>query len=100
MATTATSASMRGVCTGDCLPLFAAGFGARLPDIWVPTAVQDYRDRGLVWPLFELSLARSRVEQVDYTQLLTGVQDEHDGGIVGEDDWRRLVFMLTPWCSR
>jgi hypothetical protein len=28
--------------------------------------------------------------------VLTGVQDEHDGGVVGEDDWRGLVFTLTP----
>jgi hypothetical protein len=29
-------------------------------------------------------------------RLLTGVQDEHDGGVVGEDDWRGLAFTLTP----
>lgn len=28
--------------------------------------------------------------------LLTGVHDEHDGDVLGEDDWRGLVFMLTP----
>jgi hypothetical protein len=30
-----------------------------------------------------------------YMPLLTGVHDEHDGGVLGEDDWRGLVFMLT-----
>jgi len=27
--------------------------------------------------------------------VLTGIQGEHDGGVLGEDDWRDLVFMVT-----
>ena len=62
--------------------------GAVVARVWADTEKTVDRFAGL---------RRIGIDEISYKR---GVQDERYGGVLGEDDWRGLVFMLTRCCSR